>query len=163
MIWRSCPSADGGQNEFGALGALKLRLHVWPVVITAAALVLYATEGCSATCSHMDFSTWKQADHIVVRRMSKTIVKTIGDAAVIAEIADFAQARTTGWGIPAGGTPVPEYTLDFYAGDRFLGHLGLDKTFIESQGCDDFVVRKIGDEDRRMIGKLVGLPDTASR
>lgn len=141
------------------LEALRLGLRRLPVVIVTAVLIGYATDGCSATCSHMDFSTWKRADHIVVRRMSKTTVKTITDGTVIAQIADFAQARTGGWGIPAGGTPVAEYTLDFYAGERFLGHLGLDKTFIESQGCDDFVVRKIEDEDRRIISKLVGLPD----
>jgi hypothetical protein len=142
-----------------------LRRGLWglPVVIVTAALILYATDGCSATCSHMDFSTWKQADHIVVRRMSKTTVKTIADGTVIAQIADFAQTRTTGWSTPAGGTPVAEYTLDFYAGDRFLGHLGLDKTFIESQGCDNFVVRKIEEADRRMISKLVGLPDVSSQ
>lgn len=141
------------------LEALRLGLRRLPVVIVTAVLILYATDGCSATCSHMDFSTWKQADHIVVLRMSKTTVKTITDGTVIAQLADFAQARTTGWGIPAGGTPVAEYTLDFYAGERFLGHLGLDKTFIESQGCDDFVVRKIEAEDRRIISKLVGLPE----
>jgi hypothetical protein len=125
--------------------------------LPATILVLLSIQGCGTPCNRMDFDPWKQADHIVVRRTSNIFVKNITDTAVIKQTAEFAQARRDGWSVGVGGTRIPEYNLDFYSGEHFLGHLGVGKTFIESQGCDDFVERKLSSSDQRLIFGLLDL------
>jgi hypothetical protein len=109
----------------------------------------------------MNFKAWEGADRVVIREESKTTVKTITDRSAISQIAAFAEARSTGWGTPLAGTPVANITLDFFADGRFLGHLGIGKTFIESQGCGAFVSRALTNTDRGQIVRLIGVPEAA--
>lgn len=107
----------------------------------------------------MDFSRWHSADRLVITYLSKTTVKSITDRAVITQVADFAESRNRGWEVPWAGTPVSRVTLEFYAGPRFLGHLGIGKSFLEAQGCDDFVSRALSAQDRRDMARLMGISD----
>jgi hypothetical protein len=111
----------------------------------------------------MQFNTWKSADSIVIRRSSKTTLKTITDRQLISTIVGFADARTNDWKIPFGGTPVPDITLDFYSSGRFLGHLGVGGSFLEAQGCGAFVSRSLVRDDAREITRLIGLTEDLAK
>jgi hypothetical protein len=107
----------------------------------------------------MNFKTREGADRVVIRKESKTAVKTITDRSTISQIAVFAEVRSGGWGTPLAGTPVANITLDFYSGGQFLGHLGIGRSFIESQGCGAFVSRTLTNTDRGEIARLIGVSE----
>lgn len=69
--------------------------------------------------------------------------------------------RTAG-GNPWYGTPIGNITLEVYRGRRFMGHLAIGSTFLESQGCDDFMSRSLSPTDRRAILSLVGIREDSS-
>jgi hypothetical protein len=131
--------------------------------VTLVTLVLCLVAGCSSHCESMDFKAWNQADHIVVKRLSRATGMTISDSETISHIAAFAQGRQGGWGAPWAGTPVAEITLEFYSGRQFLGHLGVGQSLLEAQGCDDFVSRSLTDRDFHEIVRLAGISALLSR
>lgn len=130
---------------------------------TVVTLILCLMAGCSSKCQSRDFEAWKQADHIVVKKMSKTTGKSISDRETISQIATFAEARKGSWGMPWAGTPVADVTLDFYSGQQFLGHLGVGKSFLEAQGCDDFVSRSLSKADLEEITRLAGISELLAK
>jgi hypothetical protein len=108
----------------------------------------------------MQFSRFRAADRVVVTLDSKTIVSTITSAPQIGALADFAEGHGSGWGNRFGGPPVARLSADFYAGDRFLGDLGVDSTFLSAQGCGYFQTRSISGADQRQLIRLLGATDS---
>jgi hypothetical protein len=116
--------------------------------------------GChGAACNNMSFQSWQTADRIVVRVDSGHVLRTIANKAVISQVSAFAITKDQGWSAPWSGTPVSRITLDFYSGDRFLGHLGIGPSFLETQGCDEFVSRALTVSDRREVTGILGVEE----
>ena len=97
------------------------------------------------------------------RSWAATHGRTITDRVRIAQIAAFAQAHADGWGSPWYGTPVGDITLEVYEGPRFMGHLAIGSNFLESQGCNDFMSRRVSPTDRRAILSLVGVSEDPAK
>jgi hypothetical protein len=126
----------------------------------AVAVLGFLSSGCSQTCTDMGFRSFEKADRIVVKQMSKIVLKTITDSSDISQIARFAESHGNGWSVPFGGTPVGSITLEFYADGHFLGDLGIGKRFLEAQGCGYFFSRQVGADDVSEISRLVGISET---
>lgn len=119
--------------------------------------------GCSR-CKDMEyFRTWETADRVLVQVDSKAVVRTIIDRSVILELARFSEAHQTGWSIPAAGTPAARLSIEFFSGNKFLGHLGIGRNFLEAQGCDDFVSRRLSAADRSVVIRMLGVSDSLDR
>jgi hypothetical protein len=141
------------------LNLMILKLRTAPIALVVCVLIT----GCSPACHSTEFDEWSTADHIDIRLGNQPPQRTITDPVLIAKIATFAQAHADGWGNPWYGTPVGNITLEVYSGHRFMGHLAIGPTSLESQGCDDFVSRSLSQTDRRAILSLVGLPEDRSK
>jgi hypothetical protein len=146
------------EYERKRLSLITLKLRTAHIVLTACVLIA----GCSPACHVTEFDGWSTADHIDIRLGNQRPQRTITDPSLIAKIATFAQAHADDWGSPWYGTPIGNITLEVYSGHRFMGHLAIGPTFLESQGCDDFMSRSLSQTDRRVILSLVGLPEDSS-
>jgi hypothetical protein len=113
--------------------------------------------GCSETCRDLQFKDWHTADRVEVLGNGRESLKTIRETSAIQRLAAYAQSQRDGWSAPFGGTPIAVLKLDFYSGQKFLGHLGLSQRFLETQGCDDFVSRKLSAADWDMLLGVIGV------
>jgi hypothetical protein len=68
----------------------------------------------------------------VVDNMSRELRPEITDRQKIDQIADFVDARRSGWTKPWYGIPVPSVCADFYDGSIFKGHFGAGIDFFET-------------------------------
>ncbi len=125
------------------------------------ALAAVAFAGCSASnsCPDMHFERFREADRAVVTLDSRAIGPEIRSQDTLHALADFAQAHSTGLGVPLVWTPWPRLRVDFFSGTRFLGDFGVDTNFLSAQGCGYFQSRHVSTADRRRLIALIGVAD----
>jgi hypothetical protein len=139
----------------------KQRVAWWPANTRHSIVLLLAlwVQAACAPCDDIDFRSLNDADRIVVKYMSKTVLTTIHDSQAIARAASFAQSRTRGWADRIAGTPIGTLSVDFYAGEKFVGGFGIGDSFLTAQGCDAFVSRSLSGKDRREIMRILDIQD----
>ncbi len=64
-----------------------------------------------------------------------------------------------GWGVPPTGVPVARLRLNFYAGDRPLGNLGVSKRFLTLHLRGRFWSKSADDSVAAALLGLLGLRD----
>jgi hypothetical protein len=53
--------------------------------------------------------------------------------------------------------------VEFYAGKRFLGDLGVGKRYLSARGCGYLQSRHVDSEDRKTLIELIGRGDPDAR
>jgi len=107
----------------------------------------------------MQFARLQPADRVLITTSMNETLRTISDPASVAALISFAEAHATGWEVPWYGPPGALVRANFYAGNRFLGDLGVGSDFVSAQGCGDFPSRPISAEDRAIVMRMFGVPD----
>lgn len=136
---------------------------------TAGLAALAALAGCSfgKRCPDMAFERLRSADRVRVRvgaqGLPDSTEHTITDAAAIARIVAFAEARPDGWGVPWYGAPVAHADAAFYEGGRFLGDLGAGHGFLTAQGCGWFQSRSATRDEVAELLTLLGAEPRSAR
>lgn len=117
--------------------------------------------GCRTNqpCPDMHFDELSGSNRIVITNSLNKELRVIAVHDEIRAIVAFAQAHDTGWETPWAGTPVAKLRTNFYAGDKFLGDLGIGETFMTAQGCGSFQSREVSPSDREQIMALLGVSD----
>ncbi len=95
--------------------------------MTVAAVLLC---GCDRPIA---FPALQGITQVTVRTNHDRIVKTISEPRAVAAIVAFANAHRNGWRVPWAGVPVPQLVVEFHRGEAFAGHLGVGRTFFETQ------------------------------
>jgi hypothetical protein len=134
-----------------------VRRYMRPLVIAAA----LGIASCSDPCPHMHFERLREADRAVITVGTGRTYAEIRSPDTLRALATFAQEHSSGWGEPWYGAPVARVYVNFYAGTRFLGDLGVgdfgaDTYFLSAQGCEYFQSRKVSSDDRRKLVALIG-------
>jgi hypothetical protein len=140
---------DSSQARWSAQTTIAMR----SVYVIVTLLWLSACGG--RPCQLVGFERWRDTDKVVVKSNANVVLREITNKDAISELVGFAVAHSDDWTAPWYGTPVPSMTAEFYRGTQFLGHLGVGNQFLETQGCDDFVSRKISASEYQSAMKLV--------
>jgi hypothetical protein len=129
--------------------------------LLAVATLALATNGCTigARCSDMEFARLRPADRVLITTNMNETLRTITDPASVAALVSFAEAHASDWEVPWYGPPGALVRANFYAGNRFLGDLGVGSTFLSAQGCGDFPSRPVSADDRAVVMRMFGVPD----
>lgn len=127
----------------------------------AAALLVLTFGGCTmgARCPDMQFARLRPADRVLIITNMNETLRTITDPALVAALVSFAEAHASDWEVPWSGPPGALVRANFYAGNRFLGDLGVGSTFLSAQGCGDFPSRPVSADDRAVVMQMFGVPD----
>lgn len=98
-----------------------------------------------------------EADRIVVTDPINHPLRLLEDEATIEAIVTLLDAFTDGWEVPVRGVPVAMFRLNFYRGERFLGHIGLDSRFLVAHVQGGFWSRNIEPAIADRLQSLAGL------
>ena len=146
------------RRQLGCCGrplSFTVRRHVrWLPLIAA-----IAAASCSAPCSNMHFERLRETNRAVITIDSHAVGSEIQSPDALAALVNFAETHSSSWGEPWYGAPVAKLRVEFYAGDRFLGDLGVGTNFISAQGCAFFQSRAVSPSDRRKLLALIGVGD----
>jgi len=136
------------------------RIGSWTGPFAVATMAL-AICGCTmgARCADMQFSRLRPADRVVITTNLNATLRTISDPTSVAALVSFAEGHASGWEVPWYGPRGSLVRANFYAGNRFLGDLGVGGTLLTAQGCGDFQSRPVSPDDRVVIMGLFGVPD----
>jgi|RhiMetdeSRZDD1v2_1073273.scaffolds.fasta_scaffold110918_2 hypothetical protein len=141
---------------------MRLRKLIEPQAsLFAAAAFVLAISGCTigARCRDMQFARLRPADRVLITTNMNETLRTISDPASVAALVSFAEAHASDWEVPWYGPPGALVRANFYAGNRFLGDLGVGSTFLSAQGCGDFPSRPVSGADRAVLMQMFGVPD----
>ena len=107
----------------------------------------------------MDFEAFRQADRAVITVDSHASDDEIRSVDTLRALAGFAEEHSSGWSYPEFGPPIARLSVQFFAGDRFLGDFGVGTDFLAAQGCGYFYSRAVSAADRQKLIALIGVPD----
>ena len=108
----------------------------------------------------MRFERLRETDRAVITVGTGHPYAEIRSRDTLAALVKFAEEHSSGWGEPWYGAPVAQLYVNFYAGDRFLGDLGVGPNFLSAQGCAFFQSRSVTSSDRKALIALIGVdPD----
>jgi len=93
----------------------------------------------------------------VVDNMSRELRPEITDRQKMDQIAEFVDARRSGWTKPWYGIPVPSVCADFYDGSSLKGHFGAGINFFETNR-NDFWSRNATPSEVQQFLDMVGVP-----
>ncbi len=110
----------------------------------------------------MHFERLREANRAEITLDSRTVGE-LKASDVLQQLAQFAEAHASGWGYPWYAPPVARLYVEFYAGKRFLGDLGVGKSFLSARGCGFLQSTKVDSEDRRTLIQLIGIGDPDAR
>ena len=146
------------------------RMMVWKrstprTRLVAGASLVLAMSGCTmgARCQDMQFARLRPADRVLITTNMNETLRTISDPASVAALVSFAEAHASDWEVPWYGPPGALVRANFYAGNRFLGDLGVGNTFLTAQGCGDFHSRPVSAADRAVVMQMFGVQDPYAR
>jgi hypothetical protein len=118
--------------------------------------VLLPLMGCAK--EQRDFPKLGQVTRIkVVDNMSRELRPEITDRKKIDQIAEFVDARRSGWTKPWYGIPVPSVCADFYDGSSLKGHFGTGINFFETNR-NNFWSRHAAPSEVQQFLDMVGVP-----
>ena len=135
----------------------RIRFRTGLLVAATMTLVIGCTMG--TRCPDMQFARLRPADRVVITTNMNETLRTISDPTAVAALVAFAEAHTSGWEVPWYGPRGSLVRANFYAGNRFLGDLGVGGTFLTAQGCGDFQSAPVSSDDRMIVMQLFGVPD----
>ena len=127
----------------------------------AAGTLALSMSGCTlgARCPDMQFARLRPADRILITTNMNETLRTISHPASVAALVSFAEAHAGDWETPWSGPRGGRVRANFYAGNRFLGDLGVGSTFLTAQGCGYFFSRPVSADDRAVLMQMFGVPD----
>src|SRR5256885_15605136 len=127
----------------------------------AAASLSLAINACTmgASCPDMQFARLRMADRVLITTNMNETLRTISDPTSIAALVEFAEVHAGGWAVPWYGPQGSLVRANFYAGNRFLGDLGVGSTILTAQGCGDFNSRPVSAADRLIVMRMFGVSD----
>ena len=101
-------------------------------------------------CGGESFPELKGVTKAEVRTNRDELIKEISDPEQIRRLVAYVNARRTGWSTRFDGVPVPGRVVNFYEGDKFVGHFGWGRDFFETQRDDrGFFSREADSEEVR--------------
>jgi hypothetical protein len=106
----------------------------------------------------MHFERLREATRAEITLDSRTIGE-LKSSDLLQPLAQFAEAHGSGWGDPWYAPPVARLYVEFYAHKRFLGNLGVGRSFLSARGCGYLQSRKLDSEDRTTLIGLIGVGD----
>jgi len=107
----------------------------------------------------MQFARLRPADRVLITTNMNKTLRTISDPASVTALVSFAEAHASDWEVPWYGPHGALVRANFYAGNRFLGDLGVGSTFLSAQGCGDFPIRPVSAADRAVVMQMFGVAD----
>lgn len=110
----------------------------------------------------MHFERLREANRAEITLDSRAVGE-LRSSDVLQRLSDFAEAHASGWGYPWYAPPVAHLYVEFYAGKRFLGDLGVGKRFLSARGCGYLQSRTVDSEDREALIELIGIGDPDAR
>ena len=131
------------------------------VLCLLSALMLISCSS-SNSCPNMHFERLREANRAEISIDARTVGELMSQDA-LQHLAEFAEAHASGWSHPWYGPSVARLYVEFYAGKRFLGDLGVDRGFLSARGCGYLQSRKVDSEDRKALIGLIGIGDPNSR
>ncbi len=111
----------------------------------------------------VDFADFAAADRIVATSNLNRKLAAVEDAERIHAVLAVLGRHTTGWGVPADGIPVASTRLNFYQGDRLLGHVGVGRMFLTALYRGNFWSRSSEAKVSQDLLDLLGLTFGADR
>jgi hypothetical protein len=112
------------------------------------------------SCDDMHFERLREANRAVITVESHTVGAEIRSPDALRRLVDFAEEHSSGWGYPWYDSPVARLRVDFFAGSRFLGDIGVGDNFLSAQGCGYFQSRQLSRADRKRLISLIGVPES---
>jgi hypothetical protein len=126
---------------------------LWHIVCLSALLPLM---GCAE--EEHAFPNLGQVTRIrVVDNMSRELRPEITDRQKIDQIAEFVDARRSGWTKPWYGIPVPSVCAEFYDGSSLKGQFGAGINFFETNR-NNFWSRNATPSEVQQFLDMVGVP-----
>lgn len=110
----------------------------------------------------MHFERLREANRAEITLDSHTVGE-LTSRDVLRQLAAFAEQHGSGWGYPWYGPPVARLYVEFYAGRRFLGDLGVGKSFLSARGCGYLQSRHLDSVDRKTLIELIGIGDPSAQ
>lgn len=105
------------------------------------------------------FENLEPTDRLVVTTNLNETIKVVTDPAVIEAALAFVKSHPTGWTVPFEGVPIARLRLNFYAGDKPLGNLGVAPNFLTVHQAGSFWSKTTAETERAKILKIIGLED----
>lgn len=133
-------------------------------VLSVFGVVVLSSCSSSTSCPDMHFDRLREATRAEITLDARTVGE-LKSSDALQQLAQFAEAHASGWGDPWYAPPVARLYVEFYAHKRFLGDLGVGKSFLSARGCGYLQSRKLDSEDRKTLLELIGIgdPDTRPR
>lgn len=131
--------------------------------LAAGVAVVALAAGCMRSTQtvrdeHVDFARLDTADRVVISTASGSPLRTTRDTTEIASLTSFAASHDEDWETPWSGPPVAAFRANFYAGDRYLGHLGVGADILTTD-LGGFLSRSVSADDRARVVAIFAVPD----
>jgi hypothetical protein len=105
----------------------------------------------------LSFSNLEVADRIVVTNNLNRTLKVIDDVETNSAVLAFLNRQTDGWAIPLKGVPVARIRLNFYHGERIMGSIGVERSFLTAQQYGGFYSKTLNEREHPDLLELIGL------
>jgi hypothetical protein len=103
------------------------------------------------------FDNLDETDTIVVTTNLNIPLQTVDDPETIEAVLDFVREHKTGWTVPAEGVPIARLRLNFYAGDRPLGNVGVGHGFLTALQFGSFWYKATDEAERERLLEIIRL------
>jgi hypothetical protein len=108
------------------------------------------------------FDNLDETDTIVVTTNLNIPLQTVDDPETIGAVLGFVRGHSGGWTVPDMGVPIARLRLNFYAGDRPLGNVGVGHGFLTALQFGSFWYKATDDAQRARLLDIIGLEDPAA-
>jgi len=109
----------------------------------------------SAAAQSYKFSKFSKVTKIVVLNHSRE-VRTIEKADQIDKIVQVVNKHLAGWKTPWYGIPVPDWRVEMFSGEEFMGSFGSGKGFFETQREGGFFTKSAVESELHDFNRLIG-------
>ncbi len=110
----------------------------------------------TAADGHVDFSDLDAADTVRMTTNLNEEIARIADPKAIAAVVRWLCERSDGWSEPPGGAVILDDRLNFSAGRRSLGNVGVGDRYMTAHRKGRFYQRDAGPSDREEMLRLQG-------
>ena len=102
------------------------------------------------------FSSLNDTDRIVVTTNLNQTLAIIDSTEPIASVLGALAQHSSGWEVPRTGVPVAKLRLNFYQGDRFLGNVGVGKSFLTTHQYGSFFSKPSDEAEYARLLDIMG-------
>ena len=103
------------------------------------------------------FDSLSDTDRIVVTTNLNQPLATIDSDEVIDAVLGVLAQHSFGWEVPKTGVPVARLRLNFYQGERFLGNVGVEQSFLTTHQYGSFFSKPSDIAEYTRLLEIIGL------